>query len=256
MRIRRLFWKGTLIAFVTVATAIVLVVYAVAVLYTIAQFREDTVYPPRDEAQRYLVLGYPVNIPQGYRDWFEAAIRQSPRTPQPWVVDGKTKIGLVIVYPTMAMPQEWDPGKVRPKIEGEDIVMIDINPVPGYGKSVLAEKMRKQVEGGTCTVKNFGDICIDPYFPSGSSKEMIYLGTKFDFARCSIRGGLTVNPHCDMEFMLVDDIAVEFFFPRRILMQAPDIREKVFGLICSWFEWPHGKGADPAGRPLTIDHCR
>jgi hypothetical protein len=213
MRIRLFSWKAVLIVLITVATAIVLAIYAVAVLYTIAQFQsDDKQYPPRDELQRYIVLGYPVNIPQGYRNWFEAAIRQSPRTPQPWVVDTVTnKFGLEIVYPTMAMPQEWDPGKVRPKVEGEEIVMININPVPGYGKSVLADMMQEQVEEGNCAVKKFGDTCADPYLPSASSQEMIYLGTKFDFAYCSNEDGQDRVPHCEMEFMLVDDIAVDFF---------------------------------------------
>jgi|GEM_PF-3521937 len=257
MNIRRLFWKGALIASVTVATAVVLTLYAVAVLYTIAQFREETVYPPRDELQRYLVLGFPVNIPQGYRDWFEAAIRQSPRTPQPWVVDTFTnKIGLVIVYPTMAMPQEWDPGKVRPKVEGEDIIAVRIDPVPGIDIPFRIQEMQEQLEAGKCVVEKLGDTCADPRGLPDPIKEMAYLGTGYNFARCHIDDGPNLNPQCSAQLMLIDEISLHIRFDRRILMQAPDVREKVFGLVCSWFEWPHGKGADPARRPLTINHCR
>ncbi|MCK5777830.1 MAG: hypothetical protein KAH11_03500 [Rhodospirillales bacterium] len=212
--------------------------------------------PSRHDLQRYLVMGYPVSIPEGYRWWFEAATRKAPQK-KLWVVDtGTNQIGVEAVYPEMRMTFEADHDVKKPKQSGVGVIHIRIDPVPGYGKSYAAEMMRREVHAGRCMAKSVGDTCPDFSGLSKSSKEMIYLGADYNFARCTIDDGRSPNPQCATEFMLIDDIALDVDFDRRLLMHEQDIREKVFGLVCSWFEWPRGKGADPAGRPLTIDHCR
>lgn len=212
--------------------------------------------PSRHDLQRYLVIGYPVDIPDGYRGDFEKITRKSPQK-KLWVVDTVTnKINVEAVYPDMRMPLEIDYDVKRRMTPGEDVVQIQIDPIPGFPEPYSARRMREQVAAGKCNAKKFGDICSDFSGISWSTKQMLYLGTGYDFARCSINDELNIYPQCMAELMLIDDIVLHLRFDRRVWAHALDIRKKVFELVCSWFEWPRGKGADPAGRPLTIDHCR
>lgn len=212
--------------------------------------------PSRYDLQRYLVIGYPVSIPEGYRWWFEAASRKAPQK-KVWVVDTVTnKISVEAVYPEMRMTFEADHDVKKPKQSGVGLVHVQIDPVPGIMSPNLAREMQDQIKAGNCAAKVFGDTCPDYLGLKQSSEEMVYLGAGYDFALCSIDDGRVPNPGCKLEFMLIDELRLILSFDRRLLKHAQDIRKKVFGLVCSWFEWPHGKGADPAGRPLTIDHCR
>lgn len=210
----------------------------------------------RNDIQRYIILGYPVEVPDGYRDWIHKMFYKAPQS-KPWVLDNyNNRLGVEIYYPDMRMATATELSLEAIKIPDEGVIDVSISPGPFFAQSYYAREMQEQYEAGKCTAKKFGDICPDFFGWKHPDDEMIYLGTDYHFARCAIKKGTTINPSCEMMFILIDQIDIKIRFERRILSDVLKIRDNVFEHVCSWFKWPHDKGVDPAGRPLKINNCR